>query len=73
MPSAFEEVTLGSQMTDYSADFMGGKSRVNRYRHVVKPKLGFEVSGPNMNMRRFTAFIGIKEGAIWAPAQDRRH
>jgi len=63
MPFAFEEIALGSQVTDYSADFMGGKSRVNRHGHVVKPKLGLEVSGPNMNMRRFAAFIGIKKNA----------
>jgi hypothetical protein len=39
MPFAFEEIALRSQVTDNSADFMGGKSRIDRHRQVVKPEL----------------------------------
>src|SRR3984957_2989535 len=52
MPFAFEDVALGSQVPDNSADFMGGKSRIDRDREVVQPEFGFEISGPDMDMRR---------------------
>src|SRR6267154_6013819 len=51
MPFAFEEVALRSQVPDNSADFMGGKSRINRYRKVMQPELGFEISGPDVDVR----------------------
>jgi hypothetical protein len=57
MPFAFEDIALRSQMTDNSADFMGGKSRIDRDREVMQPELGFEISGPDMDMRRFAALV----------------
>src|ERR1700680_350725 len=55
MPFAFEDIALLSQVADNSADFMGGKSRIDRDREVVQPELGFEISGPDMDMRRLAA------------------
>src|ERR1700729_767087 len=52
MPFAFEDIALRSQVADNSADFMGGKSRIDRDREVMQPELGFEISGPDMDMRR---------------------
>src|ERR1700692_2349465 len=51
MPFAFEDIALRSQVAD-SADFMGRKSRIDRDREVVKPKLGFETTGSDVDMRR---------------------
>src|SRR6202158_5173078 len=42
IPFAFEDIALRSQVADNSADFMGGKSRIDRDREVVQPELGFE-------------------------------
>jgi len=44
MPFAFEDIALRSQVADSSADFMGGKSRIDRDREVVQSELGFEIS-----------------------------
>src|ERR1700682_4164582 len=52
MPLAFEETALRSQVADNSADFMGGKSRIDRDREVMQPEPGFEVAGANVDMRR---------------------
>src|SRR5471030_2488074 len=57
MPFAFEDVALRSQLPDNSADFMGGKSRIDRDREVMEPEFGFEVSRPDVNMWRLAAFI----------------
>jgi hypothetical protein len=57
MPFAFEEIALRSQVPDNSADFMRGKSRIDRDREVVQPELGFEITGPDVNMRRLAAFV----------------
>jgi hypothetical protein len=73
MPFAFEDIALRSQVADNSADFMGWKSRIDRDREIVEPEFSFEISGPDVNMRRFAAFVRIEERAIWAPAQDGRH
>src|ERR1700675_1732686 len=73
MPFAFEQIALRSQVTDHSADFMGRKSRIDRDREVMQPELGFEIPGPDMDMRRLAAFVRIKERAIGSPAQDGRH
>jgi hypothetical protein len=48
MPFAFQDIALRSQVADNSADFMGRKSCVDRYRKVVQPELGFEISGPDV-------------------------
>src|SRR5712671_6653991 len=69
MPFAFEDVAVRSQVADNSADFMGGKSRIDRHREVVKPELCFGVARSDMDMRRLAAFVRIKERAIWSPAQ----
>jgi hypothetical protein len=60
-------------VADNIADFMSGKSRIDRDRQVVKLELGFEISGLDMNMRRLAALVRIEERAIWSPAQDGRH
>jgi hypothetical protein len=73
MPFAFEEVALRSQMTDHSADFMGGKSRIHCDREVVQSELGFAIASPDVDMRRLAAFVRIEERAIWPPAQHGRH
>src|SRR3984957_10337587 len=73
MPFAFEDIALRSQVADNSADFMGGKSRIDRDREVMQPELGFEISGPDMDMRRLAALVRIEERAIGSPAQDGRH
>src|ERR1700676_4051014 len=73
MPLAFEDIALRSEVADNSADFMGGKSRIDRDREVVQPELGFEVAGANVHMRRLAPFVRIEERAIWPPAQDGRH
>jgi hypothetical protein len=44
MPFAFEEVAVRSQVPDNSADFVGRKSRIDRYRDVVKPELRFSIA-----------------------------
>src|ERR1700730_10952691 len=64
MPFAFEEVAVGSQVTDNSADFIGGKSRIDRDREVVEPELRFEIAGPNVDMWRLVAFVRIEERTI---------
>src|ERR1700722_5859723 len=55
MPFAFEDIALRSQVPDNSADFMGGKSRIDCDREVMQPEFGFEISGPDMDMRRLAA------------------
>src|ERR1700722_7948940 len=65
MPFAFEEIALRSQVADNSADFMGRKSRIDRDREVMQPEFGFEISRPNVDMRRLAAFVRIEERAIW--------
>src|SRR3978361_497182 len=67
MPFAFEDIALRSQVADNSADFVSGKSRIDRDREVVKPEFGFQVSGPDVDVRRLVPLIGIKEGAIGPP------
>src|ERR1700694_2581943 len=57
MPLAFEETALRSQVADNSADFMGRKSRIDRDREVMQPELRFEISGPDVNMRRLAPFV----------------
>jgi hypothetical protein len=57
MPFAFQQIAVRSQMPNNSADLMCRKSRVGGDREVVQPKLGFEIAGTNMDMRRFTAFV----------------
>src|ERR1700733_13916930 len=57
MPFAFEEIALRSQVADNSADFMGRKSRIDRDREVMQPEFGFEISRPNVDMRRLAAFV----------------
>jgi hypothetical protein len=61
MPFAFEDIAVRSQVADNSADFMGGKSRIDRNREVVQPELCFEPPGPDVNMRRLAAFVRIEE------------
>src|ERR1700692_3671613 len=73
MPFAFEDIALRSQVADNSADFMGRKSLINRDREVMQPEFGFEISRPNVDMRRLAAFVRIEERAIWPPAQDGWH
>jgi hypothetical protein len=68
MPFAFEDIALRSQVADNSADFMGGKSRISRDREIMQPEFGFEISRPDVDMRRFTSFVEIEERAIWPPA-----
>jgi len=68
MPFAFEGVAVRSQVADNSADFMGGKSRIDGDRQVVKPYLGFGITRPDMDMGRFSAFVRIKERTIGSPA-----
>jgi hypothetical protein len=48
----FVDGALRSQVTDNSADFAGGKSRIHCDREIVKPELRFKISGPNVNVRR---------------------
>jgi hypothetical protein len=50
MPFAFEDIAVRSQVADHSADFMGGKSRIDRDREVVQPEFGFEVTSADVNM-----------------------
>jgi hypothetical protein len=73
MPFAFEEFAVRSQMPDNSADFVGGKSRIDGDREVMQPELGFEISGPDVDMRRLPAFVRIEERAIRSPTEDGRH
>src|ERR1700682_5857778 len=73
MPFAFEQIALRSQVTDNGADFVGGKSRIDRNRAVMQPELGFEIAGPDVDMRRLAALVGIEERAIRSPAQDGWH
>jgi hypothetical protein len=68
MPFAFEEIAMRSQMADNSADFIGGKSRVDRNRQVMQLEFGFEISGPNVNVRRLSALVRIEERTIRSPA-----
>src|ERR1700738_3700978 len=49
MPFAFEDTALRSQVADNSADFVGGKSRIDRDREVVEPELGLKISGPDVD------------------------
>jgi hypothetical protein len=73
MPFAFEDIAVRSQVADNSADFMGGKSRIDRNREVVQPELCFEPPGPDVNMRRLAAFVRIEERPIGSPAQHGWH
>ena len=73
MPFAFEDGVLRFQMEDNSADFMGRKSRIGGDSQIMKPELGFKISGANVNMWRLSAFVRIKESTVWSPAKDRRH
>jgi len=68
MPFTFKDIALRSQVTDNSANFMCGKSRIDRNREVVQPEFGFEIPRPDMNMRRLATFVRIEERAIWSPA-----
>jgi hypothetical protein len=73
MPFAFEDIALRSQVADNSADFMGGKSRIDRDREVVQPEFGFGIACPDVDMRRLAALVRIKERPIRAPAQYGGH
>jgi hypothetical protein len=73
MPFAFEEIALRSQVADNSADFMRGKSRIDRDRKVMEPEFGFEIAGPNMDMGWFAPLVRIEKRTIWSPPQDSRH
>jgi hypothetical protein len=44
-------------MPDNSADFVRGKSGIDRDREVVEPEFGLEIPGTNVNVRRLTAFV----------------
>jgi hypothetical protein len=57
MPFTFEKVALRPQMPDNSADFVRGKSGIDRDREVVEPEFGLEIPGTNVNVRRLTAFV----------------
>ena len=39
------------------ADFMRGKPRVDRHRHIVKPELNLSITLSNMNMCGLGAFV----------------
>jgi hypothetical protein len=73
MPFAFEYIALRSQVADNSADFMGEKSRIDRDREVMQPEFGFGIAGADVDMRRFAAFVRIKERPIRSPAQHGGH
>src|SRR5882757_1299725 len=68
IPFAFEDIALRSQVADNSANFMGGKSRIDRDREVVQPELGFEISRSDVDMRRLAAFISNRRTRDRAPS-----
>src|ERR1700724_1768360 len=68
VPFAFEEIALRSQVADNSADFISGKSRIDRDREVVQPELGFEIAEPDVDMRRLIALVRIEERALPLPS-----
>jgi hypothetical protein len=73
MPFAFKEIALRSQVANNSANFMRRKSRIDRDREVMQPEFGFKITRTNVNMRRLSALVGIKERAIGSSAQDGWH
>jgi hypothetical protein len=68
MPGAQQKITILPQMANDIGYFMGREPGIDRNRHIVKPEFGFVPGGPDVNMRRFFALIGIKEGPIGSPA-----
>ena len=42
-------------MANDIADFVRRKARIDRDRHIVKPKFSFLVACPDMNVRRLAA------------------
>jgi hypothetical protein len=73
MPFAFEDTPLGSQMADNSADFMGGKSRIDRDREVVQPEL-FDEDHPvsfSRKLRLLKRWFRHEALAEYKPAIDK--
>jgi hypothetical protein len=60
-------------VADNSADFVGRESRIDRHGEVMQPEFRFEISGPDVDMRRFAALVRIEECAIRSLAQNSRH
>ena len=61
------------QIADNITKFMRGKSGVEGDGEVVQPEFGFPAARANMDMRRFTALVGVEIRAVRSPAQDSRH
>ena len=49
------------------------QAAVSRQHDRIEPKFAFAVSGPNMNVWRFTALIGVEMKSESADAKDGRH
>jgi len=48
------------QMADNITKFVRGKSGVERDGEVVQPEFSFPTARANMDMRRFTALVGVE-------------
>jgi hypothetical protein len=72
MPGRLQRVAMEPHVTNDITRLVCSKSCVCGKREVMKPKFGFFVARANMNMWGLAPFIGIEEGPIATPAQDRR-
>jgi hypothetical protein len=65
-------VVLIHEALDF-AQFMGSDASAPSQAHAIEPEFTLAIGSPNMNVRRLTAFIGIKMKSVCADAQNRRH
>jgi len=63
---------MSLKVGDNIAKFMSRIPGIHRHREVVQPNLGLFVACADVNMGRLADFVGIEEGAIRTPAQNRR-
>jgi hypothetical protein len=57
IPRARQQIAILSQVADDIADFVGREPCIDRHREIVKPKLGFFPTRPDVNMRGFIALV----------------
>jgi hypothetical protein len=68
MPSIQQVFAFTLQVTNNIAKLVRRKPHIHCNRQVVKQKLGFSIVGSNVNVRGFTALVGIEKGAVRPPS-----
>ena len=56
------------QETNHIIEFMRRETSIRRDMQIMQPEFGLLIARADMNVSRFSAFIGIKESTIRPPA-----